>query len=199
MASRISSLGLMSILLGLSLPLQAQEAGHVRSNSPHSNSPQLSSQAAPEATEADVDPPLPPFPDNCDPLPLVGGEGSQVTKEVSPPSFGVPLPGPVSASTRNNWHTDWFLPTGQIYQSYMVIFMPHARRNFDVFMFLKYPDDTNQRFFRRQRVRLNANEPITVEVAPERVDLGPYQVNTNIGGVQAVGARYTVAVAGCRR
>ncbi len=65
-------------------------------------------------------------------------------------------------------------------------------------MYLKYPDDTNQRFYREQRIDLIANEPITVEVTPERSDLVPYQVNTNIGGIQAVGARYTVAAAGCR-
>lgn len=172
MLFRLVFLGLTAMLISVGLPLQAQET--------------------------DTEPSLPQFPSNCEPLPLVGGEGNEVTKEISPPSLSIPLPGPVNAGTRNNWHTDWFMPRNQAYRSYVVIFMPRNNREYDVSMYLKYPDDTNQRFYRQQRQRFNANEPITVEVAPERVDLAPYQVNTNIGGVQAVGARYTVAVAGCQ-
>lgn len=172
MVSRLSFLGLIIGLVSLSFPLQAQETT--------------------------TDAPLPAFSRNCEPLPLVGGEGSEVTKEISPPSLNIPLPGPASAGTRNNWHTDWYIPNNRTYQSYVVIFMPHNNRDYDVSMYLKYPDDTNQRFYQKQRSSFDANAPITVEVAPERLDLAPYQVNTNIGGVQAVGARYTVAVAGCR-
>lgn len=169
------SLGVLGIgviaLVSIALPLQAQES---------------SSDAV-----------LPPFPNSCEPLPLVGGEGSEVSKEISPPGFNVPLVGPASAGIRNNWHTDWYLPGGQTYQRYLVIFIPHDNREYDVTMYLKYPDDTNQRFYREQRTAFAANEPITVEVVPERSDLAPYQVNTNIGGVQAVGARYSVVAAGC--
>lgn len=171
---RLSVLGLLTMLVSLSLPLQAQEE------------------------ESTPDAPLPSFPSNCEVLSLVGGEGSEVTKEISPPSVNIPLPGPASAGTRSNWHTDWVIANAQDYQTYMVIFMPHTDREYDVAMYLKYPDDTNQRFYREQRIELIANEPIIVEVTPERSDLAPYQVNTNIGGIQAVGARYTVAAAGCR-
>jgi len=179
---RFSILALLTVLISLSLPLQAQESETQES----------------ETQEPRVDAPLPAFPSNCEALPLVGGEGSEVTKEISPPSVNIPLPGPASAGTRSNWHTDWVIPDADAYQSYMVIFMPHNNREYDIAMYLKYPDDTNQQFYREQRNSLTANQPITVEVLPERSDLAPYQVNTNIGGVQAVGARYTVAVAGCR-
>lgn len=177
MRIRLSSLALLTVLIGLSLPLQAQES---------------------ETQEPTVDAPLPTFPSNCEALPLIGGEGSEVTKEISPPGLNIPLPGPLSAGTRNNWHTDWVVSSGGAYQTYMVILMPHTNREYDISMYLKYPDDTNQQFYQEQRINLTANEPITVEVTPERSDLTPYQVNTNVGGIQAVGARYTVAVAGCR-
>jgi hypothetical protein len=179
---RVNVLAVLTVLVSLSLPLQAQE----------------SETQQPEAQEPRVDAPLPAFPSNCEALPLVGGEGSEVTKEISLPGVNIPLPGPVSAGTRNNWHTDWVIPDADAYKNYMVILMPHTNREYDVAMYLKYPDDTNQRFYREQRTDLPANQPITVEVTPERSDLMPYQVNTNIGGIQAVGARYTVAVAGCR-
>ena len=172
MLSRLSILGFVTVLLSMSLPLQAQESS--------------------------TDVPLPAFPNRCEALSLVGGEGSEVSKEISPPGVNIPLPGPASAGTRNNWHTDWIVPGDQAYQSYMVLFMTHTEREYDVAMYLKYPDDTNERFYREQRVELPANQLITVEVTPERTDLPPYQLNTNIGGIQAIGARYTVAVAGCR-
>lgn len=189
MLVRFTCLGLTAVLMGLSLPMQAQE---VQRNSSGT------SESTPEQNQPVQDVPFPSFPSNCELLPVVGGEGSEITKTVSPPSLSVPLPGPVSAGTRNNWHTDWFMPTGPVYTSYMIIFMPRENRNFDVSMFLKFPDATNQRFYRRRRVDFRANEPVTVEVTPERTDLAPFQINTNIGGVQAVGARYTVAAAGCR-
>lgn len=39
--------------------------------------------------------------EQCTPLPLVGGEGSEVRKEISPPTLPVPLPGPLGARIRN--------------------------------------------------------------------------------------------------
>lgn len=181
MLFRLSVLALMTVMVSLSLPIQAQESG----------------TQEPSTQEPRIDAPLPAFPNNCVALPLVGGEGGKVTKEISPPAVNIPLPGPASAGTRNNWHTDWFIANPQAYRSYIVIFMPHNNRAYDVAMFLKYPDNTNQRFFRKRRANLTANEPITVEVTPKRSDLSPFQVNTNIGGVQAVGARYSVTVGGC--
>ncbi len=187
MLLRLNFLALITVLIGLNFPLQAQET---RSNDQGSESTQEQSVPVSDA-------PFPAFPSNCEPLPVVGGEGNEVTKEVSPPSFSAPVPGPVSLRIRDNWRTDWFVPTGRTSTSYVVIFMPRASRNLNVSMSLRYPDDSNQRFLRRRRVDFRANDPITAEVTPERVDLAPFQVNTNIGGVQAVGARYTVAAAGC--
>jgi hypothetical protein len=170
MLFRFSITALILMLVGVGLPLQAQE--------PNSDTP------------------VPPFPDHCELLPLVGGEGSEVSKEISPLSLNLPLPvGRIG--TQNNWHTDWYIPA-EGYQTYQVTVMPRDNREYDIAMYLKYPDDTDQQFYREQRINLTANEPITIEVTPERSDLLPYQINTNIGGVQAVGASYTVVAAGCR-
>lgn len=98
MLFRFGILGLIAVLISAGLPLQAQESDPQESN--------------PTAS-------LPPFPNNCEPLPLVGGQGSEVTKEVSPPSLNIPLPGPASVGTRNNWHTDWFISNGGAYRSYI--------------------------------------------------------------------------------
>lgn len=153
-----------------------------------------SAQAKPaEAKDA----PLPPLPANCRLLPLVGGEGGVVTKTASVPGLRVPLPGPApSIGVRNNWNTDWFVPSGQPFRLYRVTFMPHAETEYSVNMTLKYPDESLDQFHRDQRRLFPANKPLVIETAP-RTDLQPFQVNTNIGGLQSVGARYTVAVAGC--
>ena len=143
------------------------------------------------------DVPLPPLPSNCRPLPLVGGEGSEVTKTASAPGFRVPLPGPApSVGVRNNWNTDWFIPSGQVFRTYRVVFMPRDSVEYSVNMTFKYPDDSIDQFYRERGRMFTANQPLVVEERP-RADLQPFQINTNIGGLRSVGARYTVAVAGC--
>lgn len=182
MYQRFSRVGLFALLVSFGVFLQAQ---------PLSSQPQA--PVEPEQQDA----PLPPLPANCKPLPLVGGDGSEVTKTASVPGLRVPLPGPApSVGIRNNWNTDWFVISGQPFRMYRVTFMPHSDTEYSVNMTLKYPDNTLDQFFREQRKRFTANKPLIVEVAP-RTDLQPFQVNTNIGGLQSVGARYTVAVAGC--
>ncbi len=144
------------------------------------------------------DPPMPPLPKNCTPLPLVGGEGSEVTKTSSTPGFRVPLPGPApSVGVRNNWNTDWFVPSGQVFRKYRVVFMPRDSRQFSVNATLKYPDNSIDQFYQEPGRQFTANKPLVIETSP-RANLQPFQVNTNIGGLESVGSRYTVVVAGCR-
>lgn len=156
----------------------------------------LLAQLTPVAADP-KDAPLPPLPANCRPLPLVGGEGSEVTKTSSAPGFRVPLPGPApSVGVRNNWNTDWFVPSGQVFKRYRVVFMPRDNTEYSVNMTFKYPDDSIDQFYRERGRQFVANQPLIIE-EPPRADLQPFQVNTNIGGLRSVGARYTVAAAGC--
>jgi hypothetical protein len=141
-----------------------------------------------------------PIPSNCEPLPLVGGRGSEVTKRTSPPGFSVPLPlpGPLpNPRFRSNWNTDWYIPNAHEFRRYVVVLLPHNDADYSVQMYLKYPDDTADEFYDEQDIRLTANEPLIIETEP-RSDLPPYQINTNVGGILSIGVRYTIAVAGCR-
>ncbi|MDX2228221.1 MAG: hypothetical protein NW220_01195 [Leptolyngbyaceae cyanobacterium bins.349] len=159
----------------------------------------IASVSAPlaQAQPAPKDPPLPPLPKNCRLLPLVGGEGGEVTKTASPPGFRVPLPGAApSVGVRNNWNTDWFVPSGQIFRTFRVVFMPRETTEYSVNATFKYPDDSIDQFYRERGRQFTANTPLIIE-EPARSDLQPFQVNTNIGGLRSIGARYTVAVAGC--
>ncbi len=141
------------------------------------------------------DPPLPAFPQGCQAIPLVGGTGNEVTKETSPP--GLPIPFSFGAGhTRDNWNTDWVVPTNQTFRRFVVILMPRSSSKYDASMYLKYGDDTADKFYTHQG-SLPANQPIVVQTQP-RSTLQPYQVNVHVGGLQSIGVRYSVAVAACR-
>lgn len=164
-------------------------------------------EAAPETDDLEIAPETDssasttlPIPPNCEPLPLVGGQGSEVTKRTSPPGFSLPLPlpGPIpDPRFRSNWNTDWYIPNAQDFRRYVVVLLPHNNADYSIEMYLKYPDDTAEEFYEEQDIRLTANEPLIIETEP-RSDLPPYQINANIGGILSIGVRYTIAVAGCR-
>lgn len=182
MSTRFSIFGCLTLLVSVSVLLQAQPA-------------ETQTKTPIQAEQKDA--PLPPLPANCRPLPLVGGDGSAVTKTASVPGMRVPIPGPLpSIGVRNNWNTDWFVPSGQAFRTYRVVFMPHSDAEYSVNMTLKYPDESIDQFYRERGRRFTANKVVVIDTSP-RTDLQPFQVNTNIGGLQSVGARYTVAVAGC--
>lgn len=173
MLSRTILLSITVTLLSLSSPAQAQ-------------------------TESPVpEPPLPRFPQSCQPISIVGGTGSEVTKTTTIPGLPIPLPLPigVGARTRDNWNTDWVVPTNQTFRTFMVVLMPRHNARYSISMYLKYGDDTADKFYDRT-TQLPANEPLVIEAEP-RLDFQPYQVNVRVGGVDSVGVRYTVAVAAC--
>jgi hypothetical protein len=68
-------------------------------------------------------------------LSLLGGQGSEVTKTVSPPT----IPGPFGIKvTRNNWNTDWAVPGGRKFKSFVTTIVSEDGGSFDIRMFLKY-------------------------------------------------------------
>ena len=88
MSIRFHIFGLLSAIASCSVLVQVQPAA-TQTKTPL--------QAEPK------DAPLPPLPANCKPLPLVGGDGSAVTKTASVPGLRVPLPGPIpNVGVRNN-------------------------------------------------------------------------------------------------
>ncbi|NJO40087.1 MAG: hypothetical protein HC769_13215 [Cyanobacteria bacterium CRU_2_1] len=170
MLNRATALGIVAAMLGASLPIQTP----------------ISAQA--QTAEL-----------TCVPLPLVGGEGSEVTKEISPPTLPIPIPAPVPVPTqelRNNWNTDWLVPRDRVFQEFIVTVVPHNTENYNIEMYLKYPDDTADQFYDESRVALTAEQSITVNAAPRAGDQ-PYQVNVEVGSVESIGFRYTASVQGC--
>ncbi|WP_013325378.1 hypothetical protein [Gloeothece verrucosa] len=131
---------------------------------------------------------------SCIPIPVVGGEGNEVTKSVAQPT----IPGPFGISiTRNNWNTDWAVPGGQNFKYFRVTLSTERGGRFNIRMNLKYSDNTADEFFNERGLRLNATETIKQKGVPRRNDM-PFQVNVYVGGIDNIGGRYTVSVVACQ-
>lgn len=141
------------------------------------------------------------FDDSCpagttaQPLPLVGGEGSEVEK--TPQNPPLPVPGPIPGlRIRDNFNTDWEIPGGSVYEQFTIIVIPEETDDYDVEISLKYGDDTSDRIYNEGDTELVQGEPILVTVEP-RDTLHPYQVNVRVGD-ESIGNRYRATAIGCR-
>ena len=136
---------------------------------------------------------LPAKSQSCTPLSLVGGEGTEVKKTVSVPT----VPGPFGLRiTRNNWNTDWIVPSAQNLNNFVATILSEEGGVFDIRMYLKYSNATADNFYNAKGVRLNAGEPLEIR-ATSRTDEQPYQVNLFVGEVDNIGKSYTASVVGC--
>ncbi len=122
----------------------------------------------------------------------IGGSDPEVIKRVSLPSLLV---------SRSNWNTDFVVPTEINFTSFRVNLFFKDSGTYNVKAFLKYGDDSNDRFY-DQKVVTEANELVQMQAFPRRQSnsrvLQPFQVNTLVGNVGTVGNVYVVSVDGCR-
>lgn len=139
--------------------------------------------------------PLPVQAETCAPIPVVGGQGNQVTKTVSQPT----IPGPLGIDiTRNNWNTDWAVPSeNNNFRRYVVTLIPNDDGPYDIKMYLKYSDQTVDEIYNQEGVQMKAGKPLKIEAAP-RPENQPYQVNLYVNGIESLGKTYTTSVVGCR-
>ncbi|MGA7934274.1 MAG: hypothetical protein WCA35_12065 [Kovacikia sp.] len=122
---------------------------------------------------------------NCQALSVVGGSGTQVTKKVSPPA---------TFYTKNDWNTDFSVPGGARFSSYVVRISSQDDAAYPMKGFLKYSDNTNDNFL-NETVSLTAGGTKSFTATPRPVE--PYQVNVLIGSLESLGKTYTLAVEGC--
>jgi len=124
---------------------------------------------------------------SCQPLKAIGGSATKVRKTVSPPGTN---------TAPNNWNTDFVIPSNEKYERYVVTFVAENGGAYEVEMYLKYNDETSDRFYSAKPLQLDRGESITISAQP-RSDATPNRVNIKIGGLKAVGRNYTMSVAGC--
>jgi hypothetical protein len=133
---------------------------------------------------------------NCVPIPLVGKpQTNEVTKTVAQPT----LPGPFGVKiTRNNWNTDWAVSSNADFSRYVATITARDGGTFDIRLFLKYSDQTEDEYFNNREQRLVAGETLTIEARPRSAQDQPFHVNLFVNGIPALGRTYTASVVGCR-
>ncbi|MFN5514767.1 MAG: hypothetical protein ACK5CA_08455 [Cyanobacteriota bacterium] len=136
---------------------------------------------------------LPTQAETCAPLSLLGGQGSEVTKTVSGPT--IPAPFGIKIK-RNNWNTDWAVPGGRKFKKFVATIVSEDGGSFDIRMFLKYSDQTNEEFFNQNSQRLEPGQPLNIEAAPRPED-NPFLVNVFVNGLPAIGQTYRASVVAC--
>ena len=130
---------------------------------------------------------------SCNPLPLVGGTGSEVNKTVSQPN----VPGPFGIQIAgNNWNTDWAVPGNKKYNRFIVTVSSEEGTALDLKMNLKYSDQTSDEFYNQKAVPMSNAKPLKIEGKSRSGDK-PYQVNLFVGGVSQIGKSYQASVVGC--
>jgi hypothetical protein len=138
--------------------------------------------------------------ETCIPIPLVGGQGNQVIKTVSPPTIPAGPLGMLGVNiTSNNWNTDWAVPLGdgKPFRRFVVTLLSNDGGPFETRMYLKYGDQTSDEFFNQKSLQLPNDKPLKVEAIP-RANNQPYQVNIFVAGIDALGKSYSATVVGCR-
>ena len=138
--------------------------------------------------------------ETCIPIPLVGGEGNQVIKKVSPPTIPAGPLGMLGVNiTNNDWNTDWAVPLGdgKPFRRFLVTLLSNDGGPFEVRMYLKYGDQTSDEFFNQKSLQLSNDKPLKIEAIP-KANNQPYQVNVFVAGINAWGKSYSATVVGCR-
>lgn len=123
----------------------------------------------------------------CTPLTVVGTSQTEVQKTVSPISFLV---------TSTNWNTDFVVPSGANFTSYVATITSQEGTTYDIDVNLKYNDDTIDQAYSVRETELTVGESRQIDVSP-RVGEQPYQVNLRVGGIEAADNVYTASVVGC--
>lgn len=124
----------------------------------------------------------------CESLDVVGGEGTSVTKTVSPPGV---------LFIDDNWNTDFAVPNDESYRYFVVTFVPQSGESYDIDVHLKYPDDSLDTAYSVRNSIFPEGESVTIQ-AEARASSNPYQVNLRVGGLNAEGNTYSASVTGCR-
>ncbi|MEB3174694.1 MAG: hypothetical protein VKN60_05840 [Cyanobacteriota bacterium] len=139
-----------------------------------------------------------PKPPACVPLSLVGGQGNEVNKTVSPPTIPAGPLGMLGVNiTNNDWNTDWSLSgQGKPFKTFLIRAESEDTNPFQIRAYLKYSDNTHDEVFNNASFTFTPSQPLEIKATP-RPNQQPYQVNLFVAGVNALGQSYSASVVGC--
>lgn len=95
---------------------------------------------------------------------------------------------------RDNWNTDFAIPTGKKFDFFVGTMLPENTGTYDVSIRLKYPDNTSDTVYSKN-VPMEKGESYSLTFRTP-TSKQPYQVNTLIGGSN--NNTYTVSIIGCQ-
>jgi hypothetical protein len=133
----------------------------------------------------------PSYAETCTAFPLIGAEGTEVTKTVSQPG----IPGPFGLKINNNWNTDFSVVPLKAYKRYIINFKSDSEGEFHIRGYLKYNDNTADNIYDQQQ-SFTTGETLQIK-GTSRNDTIPYQINVFVGEPIAIGKTYTISVQGC--
>jgi hypothetical protein len=120
----------------------------------------------------------------------VGGNGTQVTKKLSPGG---------TLLTSDNWNTDFVVPTDRVFSRFVVTVTPRNEGSYTLNFYLKYPDNSSDRFYSREALSLQRDKPVRQVGRVRSPKDQPFQINVFVGGFEAIGNTVQIAVDGCTR
>ena len=125
----------------------------------------------------------------CVPLRVVDGKGAtSVRKRISQPG--------IAPGVNNNWNTDFAVPAGRRFTSYIATITPENNAGYNVALNLKYSDNTAQEVYKQDRINLRRNVPYRFSAFTPAGTRQPYQVNLTVSGT--FGNTYQARVAACQ-
>ncbi len=95
---------------------------------------------------------------------------------------------------RNNWNTDFAIPTGKKYDFFVGKMTPENTASYDISIHLKYPNGTSDTVYSRN-VQMERGEGYSLTFQTPTANQ-PYQVNVRVGG--ANNNAYNISILGCQ-
>ena len=121
--------------------------------------------------------------DKCEYFKEVTTDGTEIRKKIQD-----------TLIRRNNWNTDFAVPTGEKYDFFVGKMLPENTDNYEVSIHLKYPNGTSDTVYSRN-IELERGESYSLTFQTPTSNQ-PYQVNVRVGGSN--NNAYTISVLGCQ-
>lgn len=97
---------------------------------------------------------------------------------------------------RDNWNTDFSLPSNSKYKKFIATFTPQTTGTYSIRMYLKYSDGTADGVY-NEKPNLSSGKSLEISATPRAEDQ-PYQVNIFVGDTESIGKSHKVKIKACR-
>ncbi len=97
-----------------------------------------------------------------------------------------------------NWNTEFAIPTGKYYKSYVARIYPNNNGKYNAKLSLKYSNGTTKTYYNKEGVLVRRDRPLYMKAKSGYNYKQVSSVNVYFGSPVATGKTYTIQVKGCR-